>query len=98
VSFFANQRGENHSRETGAEDRPDLKYGTYHVYWYCRCDPRKAANARKSAALRARKLAMGPEGPSLPLLLAVLWQPCLLALGARLELATYRLTAGGSAD
>jgi hypothetical protein len=43
----------------GAEDRPDLKHGTYHVYWYwnCRCDPYKAANARKSADLRAKKLA-----------------------------------------
>lgn len=43
----------------GAEDRPELKHGTYHVYWYwnCRCDPCKAANARKSADLRAKKLA-----------------------------------------
>jgi hypothetical protein len=41
----------------GAEDRPELKHGTYHVYWYwnCRCDPCKAANARKSAALRAKR-------------------------------------------
>jgi hypothetical protein len=43
----------------GAEDGPELKHGTYHVYWYwnCRCDLRKAANARKSAGLRAKKLA-----------------------------------------
>jgi hypothetical protein len=41
----------------GAEDRPNLKHGTYYVYWYwnCRCDPCRAANARKSAALRAKR-------------------------------------------
>jgi len=41
----------------GAEDRPELKHGTYHVYWYwnCRCDLCKAANAHKSAALRAKR-------------------------------------------
>jgi hypothetical protein len=42
----------------GAEDRPALIHGTYHVYWYwnCRCQDCKAANARKSAALRAKRL------------------------------------------
>jgi 5-methylcytosine-specific restriction endonuclease McrA len=46
----------------GAEDRPELKHGTYHVYWYwnCRCDPCKAANARKSAALRAKRQSAMP--------------------------------------
>lgn len=41
----------------GAEDRPELRHGTYHVYWYwnCRCQECKAANARKSAALRAKR-------------------------------------------
>jgi hypothetical protein len=41
------------------EDRPELKHGTYYVYWYwtCRCDPCKAANASKSADLRAKKVA-----------------------------------------
>jgi hypothetical protein len=53
----------------GAEDRPELKHGTYHVYWYwnCRCDLCKAANARKSADLRAKKLARKfdlPDGGS----------------------------------
>ena len=46
----------------GAEDRPDLKHGAYYVYWYwnCRCDPCRAANARKSAALRAKRRDMLP--------------------------------------
>jgi hypothetical protein len=41
----------------GAEDRPELRHGTYHVYWYwnCRCRECKAANARQSAALRAKR-------------------------------------------
>ena len=41
----------------GAEDRPELRHGTYHVYWYwnCRCQECKAANAHKSAALRAKR-------------------------------------------
>jgi 5-methylcytosine-specific restriction endonuclease McrA len=40
----------------GAEDRPELQHGTYYVYWYwnCRCDLCKAANARRSAVIRAR--------------------------------------------
>jgi 5-methylcytosine-specific restriction endonuclease McrA len=40
----------------GAEDRPELQHGTFYVYqyWNCRCDPCKAANARRSAAIRAR--------------------------------------------
>lgn len=44
----------------GAEDRPELAHGTYYVYWYwnCRCDPCKAANAAKSAALAAKKQRM----------------------------------------
>jgi hypothetical protein len=39
------------------EDRPELQHGTYYVYWYwnCRCDPCKAANAAKSAALAVKK-------------------------------------------
>jgi hypothetical protein len=47
----------------GAEDRPGLKHGTYYVYWYwnCRCDLCKAANARKSAALRARQAASADD-------------------------------------
>ena len=47
----------------GAEDRPELKHGTYYVYWYwnCRCQDCKAANARKSAALRAKRLPSAPE-------------------------------------
>jgi hypothetical protein len=42
----------------GAEDRPETVHGTYYVYWYysCRCTACKAANARKSAALRVRRL------------------------------------------
>jgi hypothetical protein len=42
----------------GAEDRPEPTHGTYYVYWYygCRCESCKAANARKSAALRAKRL------------------------------------------
>jgi 5-methylcytosine-specific restriction endonuclease McrA len=41
----------------GAEDRPELTHGTYYVYWYwrCRCDPCKAANTAKGAALAAKK-------------------------------------------
>ncbi len=39
----------------GAEDRPELQHGTYYVYWYCRCDLCKAANAIKSATLLAKK-------------------------------------------
>lgn len=41
----------------GAEDRPGLQHGTYYVYWYwnCRCQECRAANARKSAALRAKR-------------------------------------------
>jgi hypothetical protein len=41
----------------GAEDRPELRHGTYDVYWYwnCRCQECKAANARKSAVLRAKR-------------------------------------------
>ena len=71
----------------GAEDRPELKHGTYHVYWYwnCRCDQCKAANARKSADLRAKKLALKFDLRT-------------GALGGRLELPTNRLTAGCSAD
>ena len=45
----------------------------------------KAANARKSADLRAKKLARKPALPN-------------GALGGRLELPTNRLTAGCSAD
>lgn len=42
----------------GAEDRPEPVHGTYYVYWYhsCRCTACKGANARKSAALRAKRL------------------------------------------
>jgi hypothetical protein len=42
----------------GAEDRPEPAHGTYYVYWYygCRCESCEAANARKSAALRAKRL------------------------------------------
>ena len=42
----------------GAEDRPEPTTGTYYVYWYygCRCESCKAANARKSAALRVKRL------------------------------------------
>jgi len=42
----------------GSEDRPELAPGTCYVYWYrnCRCDPGKAANTAKSAALLAKKL------------------------------------------
>jgi 5-methylcytosine-specific restriction endonuclease McrA len=41
----------------GAEDRPELRHGTYYIYWYwsCRCDPCRAANAAKSAAVLAKK-------------------------------------------
>ena len=57
----------------GAEDRPELAHGTYYVYWYwnCRCDPCKAANAAKSAALAAKKQ-QRTAGPTLPLLLSTL--------------------------
>ena len=42
----------------GAEDRPEPTHGTYYVYWYygCRCESCKAATARKSALLRAKRL------------------------------------------
>jgi hypothetical protein len=48
----------------GAEDRPEPTHGTYYVYWYysCRCDPCKAANTRKSAVLRAKKIARPAAG------------------------------------
>jgi hypothetical protein len=41
----------------GAEDRPTLNHGTYYVYWYygCRCPECKAANAAKSARMRAQR-------------------------------------------
>jgi hypothetical protein len=54
----------------GADDRPQLQHGTYYVYWYwnCRCDPCKAANATKSAALAAKKQ-QRMAGPTRPLLL-----------------------------
>src|SRR5262249_10177324 len=43
-------------REKGAEDRPEVQH-SYYRYWYygCRCDVCRAANAAKSAALRAQK-------------------------------------------
>ena len=48
--------------EKGAEDRPEPAH-SYYRYWYygCRCAECRAANARKSAALRARK-AEGKRG------------------------------------
>jgi 5-methylcytosine-specific restriction endonuclease McrA len=54
----------------GAEDRPELHHGTYYVYWYwnCRCDLCKAANARRSAAVRAQ--ARPPSTASAPHLTA----------------------------
>jgi hypothetical protein len=52
----------------GAEDRPELAHGTLYVYsyWNCRCDPCKAANAAKSAALAAKKQQRlaGPTSPA----------------------------------
>jgi hypothetical protein len=44
-------------REKGAEDRPEVPH-SYYRYWYwgCRCDVCRAANTRKGAALRAKKL------------------------------------------
>ena len=46
----------------GTEDRPEPVHGTYYVYWYysCRCTACKAANACKSAALRAKRLQRTP--------------------------------------
>jgi 5-methylcytosine-specific restriction endonuclease McrA len=68
----------------GAEDRPELARGTYYVYWYwnCRCDPCKAANAAKSAALAAKKQ-QRMAGPTLPLLLSTLWVMVLAGSEAR---------------
>lgn len=65
----------------GAEDRPEPKHGTYYVYWYwnCRCDPCKAANAAKSAALAAKKQ-QRMAGRTLPLLLT-LWTVLLAGSG-----------------
>jgi 5-methylcytosine-specific restriction endonuclease McrA len=67
----------------GAEDRPDLQHGTYYVYWYwnCRCDPCRAANAAKSAALAAKKQ-QRLAGPTLPLLF-VIWSVVLASSEAR---------------
>lgn len=68
----------------GAEDRPELRHGTYYVYWYwnCRCDLCKAANAAKSAALAAKKQ-QSVAGPTLPLLLSALWVLVLASSEAR---------------
>lgn len=54
--------------DKGAEDRPPLQHGTLYVYsyWRCRCAPCKAANARKSAADRARKAAATPSQSPTP--------------------------------
>jgi 5-methylcytosine-specific restriction endonuclease McrA len=70
----------------GAEDRPELAHGSYYVYWYwnCRCNPCKAANAAKSAALLAKKWQRIP-GPSLPLLLAMLWTVELTSSGGSFQ-------------
>jgi hypothetical protein len=67
----------------GAGDRPELRHGTYYVYWYwnCRCDPCKAANTAKSAALAAKKQ-QRMAGATLPLLLA-LWSVVLASSEAR---------------
>jgi 5-methylcytosine-specific restriction endonuclease McrA len=68
----------------GAEDRPELAHGTYHVYWYwnCRCDRCKAANAAKSAALAAKKQQRIAR-PSLPFLLAMVATMELASSGGR---------------
>ena len=46
----------------GIEDRPDPAH-SYYRYWYygCRCATCKAANARKSARQRERKLGKGGD-------------------------------------
>jgi hypothetical protein len=61
----------------GAEDRPELRHGTYYVYWYwnCRCELCRAANTAKSAALLAKK-------QQLPLLL---WTVELVSSGGRIR-------------
>jgi hypothetical protein len=68
----------------GAEDRPELAHGTYYVYWYwnCRCDLCRAANVAKSAALLAKKQ-QRVAGPTLPLLVAMLWTVVLASSGGR---------------
>jgi hypothetical protein len=79
--------------------RASAGHGTYYVYWYwnCRCDPCKATNAAKSAALAAKKQ-QRMAGPTLPLLLHSLGDGCLLAPRLGLEPRTVRLTAGCSAN
>ena len=44
-------------REKGYEDRPEIEH-SYYRYWYhgCRCTVCRAANAAKSARLRAQRL------------------------------------------
>jgi 5-methylcytosine-specific restriction endonuclease McrA len=48
-------------REKGVEDRPEIPCGSYFKYWYwgCRCSACRAANAAKSARLRAQRLGLG---------------------------------------
>lgn|SRR5215471_3285297 len=50
-------------REKGAEDRPEVPCGSYYKYWYwgCRCAECRAANAAKSARLRAQRLAVNGD-------------------------------------
>lgn len=44
--------------DKGAEDRPEPTHGRYrYIYWQCRCEVCRAANAAASARQRARKLA-----------------------------------------
>lgn len=58
-------------REKGAEDRPEVEHSFYrYLYYGCRCAVCRAANAAKSARLRARRLglnggfAVTPRSPS----------------------------------
>jgi hypothetical protein len=45
--------------EKGIEDRGEPRHGWYrHVYWQCRCDVCRAANAAASAKQRARRLGL----------------------------------------
>jgi len=37
----------------GAEDRPELKHGTYHVYWYWNCRVRSLQGGERSQECRA---------------------------------------------